>query len=164
MSQTLPSAVTLSEGHFAPDFTVETDDAGTLTLSDFRGKKNVVVYFYPKDDTPGCTIEANDFTKLKSQFDKADTVILGISRDDTASHRKFRDKYCLSFPLGFDENGSICEAYGTWVEKNNYGKKYMGIQRDTFLIGKEGKIAKIWRKVKVENHAQEVLDAAQGLR
>ncbi len=151
----------LTVKHFAPDFTIETDNIGTFSLSAQKGKKNVVVYFYPKDDTPGCTIEANDFTKLNKDFERADTIILGVSRDDIKSHGKFRDKYCLTFPLGFDETGSVCEAYGTWIEKSMYGKKYMGIQRDTFLIGKDGKIAGIWRKVKVDGHAQEVLEEAR---
>ena len=123
-----------------------------------------MLYFYPKDDTPGCTIEANDFTKLNKDFDKADTIILGVSRDDVKSHGKFRTKYCLTFPLGYDETGSVTEAYGTWIEKSMYGKKYMGIQRDTFLIDREGKIANVWRKVKVDGHAQEVLEAARKLK
>ena len=154
----------LETGHFAPDFTLETDNSGEFSLSAQKGKQNVVLYFYPKDDTPGCTIEANDFTKLQDDFDRAGTLILGISRDDLASHGKFREKHCLSFPLGYDETGSVCDAYGTWIEKNMYGKKYMGIQRDTFLIGKDGKIANVWRKVKVEGHAQEVLEAARKLK
>ena len=153
----------LKAGNFAPDFTIETDNIGQFSLSAQQGKKNVVLYFYPKDDTPGCTIEANDFTKRQKDFDRADTIILGVSRDDMKSHGKFRDKYCLTFPLGFDETGSVTEAYGTWIEKSMYGKKYMGIQRDTFLIDKQGKIAEIWRKVKVDGHAEEVLEAAQKL-
>lgn len=153
----------LQAGHFAPDFSMDTDSGGHFTLSHLKGKKNVVIYFYPKDDTPGCTIEANEFTKLQKEFERNDTVILGVSRDNVESHDKFKAKYCLTFPLGYDETGSVCEAYGTWVEKNNYGKKYMGIQRDTFLIGKDGKVAEVWRKVKAEGHAQEVLSAARKL-
>lgn len=153
----------LETGNFAPDFSVETDSIGTFNLAEQKGKKNVVLYFYPKDDTPGCTVEANDFTKLNGDFDKADALVIGISKDSLKSHEKFRDKHCLSFPLGADETGSVCEAYGTWIEKSMYGKKYMGIQRDTFLIGKDGKIAQLWRKVKVDGHAQEVLEAARKL-
>lgn len=153
----------LQTGNFAPDFTIETDNIGEFSLSAQKNKKNVVLYFYPKDDTPGCTIEANDFTKLEKDFTRNDTIILGVSKDNIKSHGKFREKHCLSFPLGYDETGSVCEAYGAWVEKSMYGKKYMGIQRDTFLIGKDGKIAAIWRKVKVDGHAQEVLEAARKL-
>lgn len=153
----------LQTGNFAPDFIIETDSIGEFSLSAQKDKKNVVIYFYPKDDTPGCTIEANDFTKLEKDFARNDTIILGVSKDDIKSHGKFREKYCLTFPLGYDETGSVCDAYGSWVEKSMYGKKYMGIQRDTFLIGKDGKIAAIWRKVKVDGHAQEVLEAARKL-
>jgi peroxiredoxin Q/BCP len=108
----------LQTGNFAPDFTIETDNIGTFSLSAQKGKKNVMLYFYPKDDTPGCTIEANDFTKLEKDFARNDTIILGVSKDDIKAHAKFRDKYCLTFPLGFDETGSVCEAYGSWVEKS----------------------------------------------
>ena len=154
----------LEAGNFAPDFTIETDSAGAFSLSAQKGKKNVVLYFYPKDDTPGCTIEAHDFTARVKDFEHNDTLVLGVSKDDIKRHGKFRDKYCITFPLGFDETGSVCEAYGSWIEKSMYGKRYMGIQRDTFLIGKDGKIANVWRKVKVDGHAEEVLDAARRLR
>ncbi|HCR85543.1 MAG TPA: thioredoxin-dependent thiol peroxidase [Alphaproteobacteria bacterium] len=161
MENTKP--VELTEGKFAPDFVLDTDGSGTFTLSSFRGNKNVVLYFYPKDDTPGCTIEAKDFADNQKNFDKAGTVIIGVSKDDIKSHNKFKEKYCLPFTLGSDANSTVCEAYGVWVEKNMYGKKYMGVQRDTFLIDKTGKIRKIWRKVKVEGHVNEVLSAAKNL-
>lgn len=121
-----------------------------------------MLYFYPKDDTPGCTTEAKDFASLAKQFDKADTVIIGISKDDLKSHDKFRAKYDLPFALASDDSG-IAEAFGVWGEKSMYGKKYMGIVRSTFLIDKKGKIAKAWPKVSVTGHAAEVLKAAQAL-
>lgn len=135
----------------------------TVSLASFKGKKNVVLYFYPKDDTPGCTIEANDFAKLNAQFEKADTIVIGISKDDLKSHDKFRAKYKLPFALASDDSG-IAEAFGAWGEKNMYGKKYMGIVRSTFLIDKSGSIARSWQKVSVTGHAAEVLEAAQGLK
>ena len=149
--------VVIEAGKFAPDFTLDTDGEGKLTLSDFRNDKNVVLYFYPKDDTPGCTKEAKDFGDKKSQFDSLDTVIIGVSKDSVEKHNKFKSKYCLPFTLASDENSTVCEAYGTWVEKNMYGKKYMGVQRDTFLINKKGKVVKVWRKVKVDGHVDDVL-------
>ena len=152
----------LKEGHFAPDFEIDVDNGNKLILSELRGK-NVVLYFYPKDDTPGCTIEANEFTKSINFFDLSDTLVIGLSKDTVESHCKFRDKYSLKITLASDANSTVCEAYGTWVEKNMYGKKYMGIQRDTFLIDKTGKIRKIWRKVKAEGHAAEVLEVARAL-
>lgn len=155
--------VKLEEGKFAPDFTLDTDGSGKLTLSDFRDKKNVVLYFYPKDDTPGCTKEAQQFAENKENFDSEDTVIIGVSKDEVKKHDKFKEKYCLPFTLASDANSTVCEAYGVWVEKNMYGKKYMGIQRDTFLLDKKGKIKKIWRKVKVDGHAEDVLEAVKGL-
>lgn len=153
----------LAAGASAPAFTMATDSAGKVSLKDYAGEKNVVLYFYPKDDTPGCTVEANDFRLLRDKFDKADTVIIGVSKDSVKSHDKFKDKHCLPFTLGSDEDGTVCEAYGVWVEKSMYGKKYMGIQRATFLIDKKGKLANIWPKVSVPNHAAEVLKAAESL-
>jgi peroxiredoxin Q/BCP len=150
-------------GDMAPDFVLPIDGGTTITLSQFKGDKNVVLYFYPKDDTPGCTTEAKDFRDTAEAFAAADTVILGVSKDDVASHDGFKAKYCLPFTLASDTNGDVCERYGVWGEKNMYGKKYMGITRATFLIGKDGKIAKVWPKVKVDGHAQEVLTAAQAL-
>ncbi|MFN9790263.1 MAG: thioredoxin-dependent thiol peroxidase [Holosporales bacterium] len=150
--------MTITIGSPAPDFTAVTDAGKTLTLAQFRGQY-VVLYFYPKDDTPGCTKQACGFRDALPDFSGVDAVILGVSRDDTASHAKFVKKFDLNFPLLADTEGTITEAYGVWVEKSMYGKKYMGIERTTFLIDKEGKIQKIWPKVKVDNHAKEVLQA-----
>lgn len=150
-------------GSAAPGFDLAASGGGNVSLAGLKGK-NVVLYFYPKDDTPGCTIEAKEFRDLKAQFDAADTVIVGLSKDDVKSHDKFVEKFCLPFTLASDADGKVCEAYGTWVEKSMYGKKYMGIDRVTFLIDKAGTIAQTWPKVKVEGHAQEVLDAVKGLK
>src|SRR6185437_8464509 len=117
----------------------------------------------PKDDTPGCTVEAKDFRDHVKDFEKANTVIIGVSKDSLASHEKFKEKYCLPFPLASDETGRVCEEYGVWVEKSNYGKTYMGIERTTFLIDKTGVIRHIWRKVKVDGHVKDVLEAAKAL-
>jgi thioredoxin-dependent peroxiredoxin len=152
----------LAAGSQAPDFTLPTDGSGTLKLSSMLGKK-VVVYFYPKDDTTGCTAEAIAFNGLKSQFEAANTAIIGISADSAASHAKFRKKYALDFALASDEKREALEAYGVWVEKSMYGKKYMGIERSTFLIDSSGKIAKAWNKVKVPGHADEVLAATKAI-
>lgn len=146
----------------APDFTLPRDGGDDVTLSDLRPKA-VVLYFYPKDDTPGCTIEAIEFTAAADDFAKANTIVLGVSRDSAASHEKFCKKHSLSVPLLSDENGEVCETYGVWVEKNNYGKKYMGIERTTFLIDGEGNVAQIWNKVRVKGHVDKVLAAAQAL-
>ena len=147
-------------GTAAPDFTME-GDTGPIRLSDFSARK-LVLYFYPKDDTPGCTNEGKAFSALKAQFDAADAVVVGVSRDTVASHAKFRAKYGLTVLLGSDP-GDVTEAFGTWVEKSMYGKKYMGIERATFLIGRDGTIAQLWGKVKVPGHAESVLEAAQAL-
>lgn len=149
-------------GQTAPDFTLSRDGGDTLTLSDLRPKA-VVLYFYPKDDTPGCTREAIEFTEQLSAFDAAGAMIVGISKDSVAKHDKFRDKHDLGVALVSDEDGTVCEAYGTWVEKKNYGRTYMGIERSTFLIDGEGRIARVWRKVKVPGHVDEVLDAVKAL-
>ncbi|MFZ4541953.1 MAG: peroxiredoxin [Rickettsiales bacterium] len=154
---------TLSEGADAPVCSFALTGNKNVDLASYKGSKNVVLYFYPKDDTPGCTTEAKDFAELSRQFDKADTVIIGISKDDLKSHDKFRAKYDLPFALASDDSG-ITEAFGAWGEKNMYGKKYMGITRSTFLIDKTGKIAKSWPKVSVTGHAAEVLKAAQALK
>jgi peroxiredoxin Q/BCP len=154
---------TPAEGSAAPDFQLPATHHGDVSLASFAGKKNVVLYFYPKDDTPGCTTEAKDFRDLQHAFDKADTVVIGISKDDMKSHEKFSGKFDLTFPLASDAEGDVCERYGVWGEKNMYGKKYMGITRATFLITKQGIIAKAWPKVSVTDHAAEVLKAAQGL-
>jgi len=151
-------------GEESPNFTAPIDGGVNVTLSDFaKAGKNVVLYFYPKDDTPGCTTEAQGFRDNLEAFDATDTVILGVSKDTVAKHDKFKAKHCLPFSLVSDEDGSICDAYGTWVEKSMYGKKYMGIERATYLIDATGTIAHVWRKVKVKGHVEAVLKAAQGL-
>lgn len=149
-------------GQPVPDFSLETDEGKTLRLSDLKGRK-LVLYFYPKDDTTGCTKEAIDFSALIDAFAAADTVVVGVSKDSVASHGKFRDKHDLKVGLASDPSGEVIERYGAWVEKNMYGRKYMGIERSTFLIDRDGKLAQIWRKVKVPNHAEQVLKAAQAL-
>jgi thioredoxin-dependent peroxiredoxin len=148
-------------GSKAPAFTLDSE-GGPLSLKDFAGKK-LVLYFYPKDDTSGCTREAIDFTGLLPQFDKADTVVLGVSKDTVAKHGKFRAKHDLGVKLGSDPDAKVIEAYGVWVEKTLYGRKYMGIERATFLIDRNGKIAEVWHKVKVPGHAEAVLKSAQAL-
>ena len=153
----------LNEGDTAPELNLPTNGGGNVNIADFLGKKNVVVYFYPKDNTPGCTNESKDFRDLHTEFDAADTVIIGVSKDSVKSHDNFVAKLELPFALASDENGDVCERWGTWVEKNMYGKKYMGIQRATFLIAKDGTIARIWPKVKVPGHAAEVLEALKTL-
>jgi len=145
-------------GSKAPAFDLPAFPAGRYKLSQFRGKQNVVLYFYPRDDTPGCTIEACDFRDNIGQFQSADTVVLGVSCDTVESHQKFVEKFTLPFPLLSDENHELAENYGVWVEKNMYGKKSMGVQRATFLIDKSGKIAAAWPKVKVEGHVAEVAE------
>jgi peroxiredoxin Q/BCP len=151
----------ISEGAAAPDFELA-GASGPVKLADFAGKP-LVVYFYPKDDTTGCTKEAQDFTALAAEFEKAGVALLGVSKDSLASHAKFTAKYDLAVPLASDPEGKMIEAYGSWVEKNMYGRKYMGIERSTFLIDASGKLARTWRKVKVPGHAAEVLKAAQAL-
>lgn len=152
----------LSEGDKAPEFDLPKNGGGNISLSGLKGK-NVVLYFYPKDDTPGCTTEAIDFTAHKGEFDKTDTVIVGISKDTVAKHEKFAAKHDLDVTLGADEDGKTVEDYGVWVEKRNYGRTYMGIERSTFLIDGDGEIRKIWRKVRVKAHAENVLAEAQNL-
>ena len=150
----------LEIGDSAPNFEMPTDGKGVIKLSDLKGQ-NVILYFYPKDDTPGCTKEACAFQENLPHFKTNDAVIIGVSKDTPAKHDKFKEKYSLDFTLGSDEDGKVCEAYGVWVEKSMYGKKYMGIERATYLIDTNGKIAGIWRKVKVPGHAGEVLSALQ---
>ncbi len=154
--------MSLSIGDKAPQFTLPGNDGATLSLNDFTGK-NVVLYFYPKDDTPGCTTEAKDFTALGAQFDAANTVIIGMSKDTAAKHDKFIAKHELTVLLASDEEGTALEQYGVWVEKSMYGRTYMGIQRATFLIDGSGVIREVWPKVKVKGHAAEVLEKAQNL-
>lgn len=154
--------MTLSVGDKAPDFSLPGNGASTLSLADFKGK-NVVLYFYPKDDTPGCTTEAKDFTAMAGDFQAANTVVIGMSKDTAAKHDKFIAKHDLSVLLASDEEGVALEAYGVWVEKNMYGRKYMGIQRATFLIDDAGVIQEVWPKVKVKGHAEAVLEKARSL-
>lgn len=151
---------TLDVGNPAPDFTAPTNDGGTLTLSSLQGKA-VVLYFYPRDDTPGCTKEAQGFTDMAADFEKAGAEIVGVSKDTAAKHDKFRAKYDLSITLVSDAESDICERYGVWKEKKNYGKTYMGIERSTFLIGPDGVVRNVWRKVKVPGHVEAVLEAAR---
>ena len=156
--------MTLDVGSKAPDFELPTDDGGTLTLATLHGAGVVVVlYFYPKDDTPGCTNEAKDFSALKSEFGKAGAVVIGASKDTVAKHAKFRAKYELTIPLGSDPDGTVIQAYDSWIPKVLYGREYMGIDRATFLIDAQGVIRRIWRKVKVAGHAAEVLAAVKAL-
>jgi peroxiredoxin Q/BCP len=154
---------TPQEGKAAPAFSGVTNTGEKVALKDFKGKKNVVLYFYPKDDTPGCTKEACSFRDNKKTFDQADTVIIGVSRDSMASHNKFISKYDLPFLLISDDDEIICSKYDVIKEKNMYGKKVMGIVRSTFVIGKDGKIKKIFPKVKVDGHTAEVLGIVKEL-
>lgn len=147
----------LSVGDMAPNFNIPISEGQSFDLSSNKGHK-VVIYFYPKDDTPGCTLEAKDFRDHIEDFKKLGVIVIGISRDNLKSHEKFITKCDLNFPLASDENGEVCEKYGVWVEKSMYGKKYMGIERSTFLIDEDGKIAKIWRKVSVDGHVKEILE------
>jgi thioredoxin-dependent peroxiredoxin len=148
----------IAVGEPAPEFSLKSDEGRALSLSDFRGKK-VVLYFYPKDDTPGCTKEACSFRDNLTRVTSKGAVVLGVSRDDAASHAKFRDTYDLNFPLLSDTEGRVTEAYGVWKKKNLYGREFFGIERTTFLIDGSGKIARIWPRVKVEGHTDEVLAA-----
>ncbi len=150
----------LDVGDVAPDFTLPTDGGGEMTLSSMRGKK-VVLYFYPKDDTSGCTKEACDFREKISEFEKAGAVVLGMSPDGVKKHDKFKAKYDLPFSLIADEEKTALQAYGVWVEKSMYGRKYMGVERTTFLIDADGSIQSVWRKVKVPGHVDAVLDSVQ---
>lgn len=150
----------VTEGAPAPDFELETAD-GPVRLADFAGK-TLVLYFYPKDDTTGCTREAQDFTALAAEFAKAGATVMGVSKDSVKSHQKFAAKYGLGVVLASDPEGAVIERYGSWVEKTLYGRNYMGIDRSTFLI-RDGRIVRIWRKVRVPNHAQQVLEAVQAL-
>ncbi|HEV2748379.1 MAG TPA: peroxiredoxin [Allosphingosinicella sp.] len=152
----------VEEGDRVPDVTLAGMAGQSVSPADFRGNK-LVLYFYPKDDTSGCTREAQDFTALAEEFEKAGTWILGVSKDDAEKHRKFTDKYGLKVALATDPDGAVCEAFGTWVQKSLYGRKYMGIDRATFLIDSDGVVKRVWRKVSVPGHAAEVLAAAREL-
>lgn len=152
----------LSEGDKAPAFKLPAGDGETVTLASLKGKK-VVLYFYPKDDTSGCTKEAIAFSGLKKKFEAAGAVVIGVSPDSPASHVKFARKHDLKVMLLADEDKAMLEAYGVWAEKSMYGRKYMGVERTTYLIDNKGKIARVWKKVKVDGHAEEVLAAVQTL-
>jgi peroxiredoxin Q/BCP len=153
----------IETGKKAPDFELPTDDGGKVKLSKLKGKP-VVVYFYPKDDTSGCTREAKDFSCLIDDFKKAGAEVIGISPDPATSKAKFRKKHDLTVTLAADEEKTVATAYGVWVEKSMYGKKYMGVERSTFLVDKAGKVAQAWNKVKVPGHADEVLAAVKALK
>jgi thioredoxin-dependent peroxiredoxin len=152
----------IEDGDKAPDFELPTDGGQAIKLSRLKGKP-VVLYFYPKDDTSGCTLEAKDFSKLAPDFRKAGVEVIGVSPDSVESHAKFRKKYDLAVGLAADTDKAVANGYGVWVEKSMYGRKYMGVERSTFLIDKQGRVAKSWRKVKVPGHAEEVLAAAKAL-
>lgn len=152
----------LTVGSPAPQFSLPADGGKSVALSQFAGRK-LVLYFYPKDDTSGCTKEAIEFNGLRGEFAKAGAEIVGVSADSAASHDKFKQKYDLAFTLGSDEKKEMLEAYGVWVQKSMYGRTYMGIERTTVLIDAAGTIARVWPKVKVPGHAQEVLDAVRSL-
>lgn len=144
-------------GDLAPKFTLDATGNQTISLSDYIGKKNIVLYFYPKDMTSGCTVEACNFRDNLNRIQTADTVVLGVSKDSIKSHEKFREKEGLTFDLLSDPEGKVCELYNVWKEKSMYGRKYFGIERSTFLIGKDGKIKALWRNVKVPGHVDDVL-------
>ena len=152
----------VSEGDRAPDFTVARDGGGELSLSDLEGRK-VILYFYPRDNTPGCTTEACEFRDAMPDFSGASAEIVGISRDSVKSHDGFRQRHGLDFALGADVDGAVCDAFGTWVEKKMYGRVSMGIERSTFLIDEEGVIRRVWRKVRVKGHVEQVLAAVREL-
>ncbi len=147
----------------APEFNAVNQDGKTVSLSDYRGKNNVVLYFYPKDDTPGCTTEANEFTALIDDFASADTVVLGVSKDSCEKHQKFISKHDLKVELLADTEGELCELYHTWGEKQFMGKQFMGILRSTFVIDKQGKLVEVNYKVRAKGHAQAILELVQGL-
>lgn len=153
---------TVEIGTTAPAFQLAADGGGTISLADFRGRK-LVLYFYPKADTPGCTQESIDFNRLRSEFEKAETAILGVSADPVKAQDKFKAKYDLAFPLGSDPNHEMLEAYGVWAEKSMYGRTFMGFVRTTYLIGEDGRVAEVWANVKVPGHAEVVLAAAKDL-
>ena len=156
------AAATLQEGDRAPAFTLQRDGDSVVRLADFAGRK-LVIFFYPRADTPGCTLEAIDFTRHAKEFEKAGTGVVGISADDVRAQTKFRDKHALGIPLGADADFQTIKAYGAWGEKSMYGKTFLGIIRTTVLVGADGRVARVWRRVKVDGHAGEVLEAAKAL-
>jgi peroxiredoxin Q/BCP len=151
-----------TEGTAAPDFSLPADGGGTVSLSGLKGHK-AVIYFYPKADTPGCTRESMDFSRLKPEFERSGTAVIGVSADEVAAQDKFKAKHGLTVPLASDPGRAMIERYGVWVEKQMYGKTFMGIERATFLVDTDGVIRKVWHKVKVEGHAEAVLAAAKAL-
>jgi thioredoxin-dependent peroxiredoxin len=152
----------LNVGDAAPDFDLPTDGGGRITLAELKGAP-LVLYFYPKDDTSGCTSEAKAFSEMRSQFEEAGAKVLGVSKDSPLSHDKFKAKHQITIPLASDEDGAMLERYGVWVEKSMYGRKYMGIDRATFLVGPDGLVKAVWRKVKVPGHVDAVLKAVRGV-
>lgn len=156
------SSAPLNEGDRAPDFTLQRDGESTVRLADYKGRK-LVIFFYPRADTPGCTTEAVSFTRLAKQFETADTGVVGISGDTVRQQTKFRDKHALGVPLGADVELDAIKAYGVWGEKSMYGRAFLGIIRTTVLIDRDGRVARIWRNVRVNGHAEEVLEVAKGL-
>ena len=156
------AAATLKVGDRAPDFTLQRDGETTVRLADFKGQK-LVIFFYPRADTPGCTLEAIDFTRHAKEFEKAGAGVVGISADDVRAQTKFRDKHKLGIPLGADADFQTIKAYGAWGEKSMYGRTFLGIIRTTVLVGADGRVARIWPRVKVDGHAAEVLEAARAL-
>lgn len=162
MTTAVSETVSIEAGNVAPAFELAADGERTLRSTDYAGRK-LVLYFYPKDDTSGCTREAIDFTGLADEFAATDAVVIGVSKDSVSDHAKFSAKHSLTVLLGADVDGTTVEAYGCWVEKNMYGRKYMGIERASFLMGRDGRVAAVWRKVKVPGHAAAVLKAAQEL-
>ena len=154
--------MTVAIGKPAPKFDMPTDGGGKVSLASLKGRR-VVLYFYPKDDTPGCTTEACNFRDALPKFGKLDAAVIGVSRDSAAAHDKFKTKYKLPFTLASDADGKASAAYGTWVEKSMYGRKYMGMERSTFLIDEKGIVRGIWRKIKIPGHVEEVLAAVKGL-
>jgi thioredoxin-dependent peroxiredoxin len=152
----------MTVGTHLPDFDLETSDGGRVSNADLEGHRTIL-YFYPKDDTPGCTTEALNFTEKAKDFTKAGAVVVGVSRDSAAKHDKFAAKYGLKVQLAADEDGDVCNRYGVWVEKSLYGRQYMGIERTTYLIDEKAKIRRIWRKVRVKDHAEEVLAEVNAL-
>ena len=152
----------LAVGDKAPHFTLPVDGGGTVRLTELQGKI-VVLFFYPQDDTAGCTAEAIDFTRLHGDFEKAGAIVIGVSPDSLKKHEKFKTKHGLAVPLAADEGRETIDAYGVWAEKTMFGRKYMGVVRSTFLIDRQGRIARIWRKVRVPGHAEEVLEAAKAM-
>ncbi|MFM9974292.1 MAG: peroxiredoxin [Beijerinckiaceae bacterium] len=155
-------AKVLQPGDMAPEFSLPGDGGSIVALNTLLGQK-IVLYFYPKDDTSGCTLEAKSFNDLRGEFTKANALIIGVSPDSVASHDKFKKKYDLSFALASDESKAMLEAYSVWVEKSMYGRKYMGVERTTVLIGTDGKVAHVWNKVKVPGHAEEVLAVVRAI-